>query len=241
MERISVIIPALNEAEAIGRTLERVLRGRDVEAVVVDGGSDDGTAERACALGATVISGPRGRASQMNAGATLATGRLLIFLHADTLLPEGYDSCVRRILGDPNVAAGAFRLRIEGGGPGLRVIERVVDRRSRWLGVPYGDQALFMRSDRFRLVGGFPRQPILEDVALLRRLRSFGRVAIADVPVSTSPRRWQSLGLLHTTLINQVVMAGYFLGAHPAFLAALYRASRNTPSARVRGSASESD
>jgi len=158
-ERISVVIPALNEAHGIGQTLASALQGRNVETIVVDGGSGDGTIERANAQGATVIATAQGRATQMNAGAALATGSLLLFLHSDTRLPEGYDSCVREILADRAVAAGSFRLRIDGVGRGLRVIERVANRRSQWMALPYGDQALFLGADRFAKISGFAEIP----------------------------------------------------------------------------------
>jgi len=145
-----------------------------------------------------------------------------LFLHADTRLPEGFDAHVRRALGQPRVVAGAFRLRIDGPQRTLRLIECGVNLRSRCLQMPYGDQALFLKAETFRTVGGFPELPIMEDFELVRRLRRHGRIAIADAAVTTSARRWNAFGALRTTWTNQMVIIGYYLGVSPGRLARQY-------------------
>ncbi|NER34774.1 MAG: DUF2064 domain-containing protein [Oscillatoria sp. SIO1A7] len=236
--KISIIVPALNEALAIATTISKAkaavslpLDGDSgaidpeeiIEIIVADGGSRDGTVQIARSAGVKVISGVSGRASQMNAGAKAATGEILLFLHADTLLPAGFDAMAIRELARVGVVAGAFPLKINGTGVGLRWVEKGVNWRSRFLSLPYGDQAIFLRAKLFWDIGGFPEMPIMEDFALMGRLRPLGKVAIAEAPVLTSPRRWQKLGVLRVTLINQLIIIGYFLGVPPAILARWYR------------------
>ncbi len=227
---ISVIIPALNEAEYIGHTLQRVQKGARVEVIVVDGGSSDTTVRQAQAAGARVMVAGGDRARQMNAGAQAAQGKIFFFLHADTSPPPGFDQAIREALKDPRVAAGAFRLGIVGNSSGLRLVEHLANWRSRWLGLPYGDQGLFLRADLFREMGGFPELPIMEDFVMARRLRRRGRIVILPPSVATSGRRWQSLGIWRTTLINQMMIAGYYLGVDAALLARWYRDSRGRAS-----------
>ena len=223
--RLSVIIPVLNEAEAIEALLPTVLQD-GIEVIVVDGGSQDGTVARAAgakARGAKVITSQAGRAKQMNAGAAIATADTLLFLHADTCLPANFASWVEQTLAQPGTIAGAFELSIEGSQPGLRWVEWGVKWRSRLLQMPYGDQALFLKADTFKALGGFAELPIMEDFELVQRLRSLGKVAIAPRAVFTSGRRWQKLGVLQTTLINQIVIAAYFLGVSPTAIGRWYR------------------
>jgi rSAM/selenodomain-associated transferase 2/rSAM/selenodomain-associated transferase 1 len=220
---VSVVIPTLNEEQHITRTLDQVLSDPSVEAIVVDGGSTDSTAAVAAAAGAHVLTVPGGRAAQMNAGASEATGTILLFLHADTLLPLDYCNTICEVLSDRNTAAGAFRLAIRGPGRGLRLVEHMVNFRSSVRGRPYGDQALFITRETFRKVRGFEQLPIMEDFDIVRRLRRFGRISLASSAVTTSPRRWTKLGVVGTTLINQAMIAGYYLGVSPHFLARIYR------------------
>ncbi|MDA2937771.1 TIGR04283 family arsenosugar biosynthesis glycosyltransferase [Acidobacteria bacterium AH-259-A15] len=220
---ISVIIPALNEAKAIGLALGSIRNCTGVERIVADGGSVDKTVEVARSFGAKVVHSPPGRARQMNAGAKAAKGGLLVFLHADTRLPEGFDDHIRRIMNQSNAIAGAFELQIDAPSPGLRIIEKVANWRSRRLQLPYGDQAIFLRADLFRQIGGFPDLPIMEDFEFVRRLRSQGRVVIAPAATLTSARRWQKLGTLQTTLTNQAVVLAFCLGVDPSRLARWYR------------------
>jgi rSAM/selenodomain-associated transferase 2/rSAM/selenodomain-associated transferase 1 len=235
---ISIVIPTLNEEKAIASCLASTQGAFRVERIVVDGGSTDRTVEIAASLGATVVASPGGRGRQMNTGARAATGDLLLFLHADTLLPEMFDHQARSILAQPGVAAGAFRLGLAPPQRGLRIIEGLANWRSERFQLPYGDQAIFLKRDLFHEMGGFREMPIMEDFELVRRLRHRGRVAIAPLAVVTSARRWLTLGLWRTTLINQAVIAGYCLGVSPACLADWYRRtrrSREAPSAVPNG------
>ncbi len=226
VEVVSVIIPALGEASHIHRTLSALAGAREVEVIVVDGGSTDRTAEIARELGARLVRSPPGRARQMNAGAAVARGDALLFLHADTLLPPGFEAQVRRALHRPGVAAGAFELGIDGPGPRLRWVERAVNLRSRYLQMPYGDQALFIRAHHFHRMGGFPELPIMEDVAWVRRARRRGRIEIVPAAVRTSARRWQALGLWRTTLVNQLSLAAFHLGLSTRWIYSWYYRDR---------------
>jgi rSAM/selenodomain-associated transferase 2/rSAM/selenodomain-associated transferase 1 len=223
LARISVVIPALNEARAISATLGAVRSGGPHEVFVVDGGSTDATARLARDAGAIVLTSPPGRARQMNAGAARATGNVLLFVHADTRLPERWPAVVAELLRRPGVAAGAFRFSIDGAFPGKRLVEAVTGFRSRWLQRPYGDQGLFLRRALFETCGGFANLPLLEDYELVTRLRRHGRVATAAAPALTSARRWRELGVLRTTWINQRMLAGYHRGTPPDELARIYR------------------
>jgi len=227
---ISVIIPALNESESLPAALESALCGRNVEVTVVDGGSADETVSQARRKHVRVLAARRGRASQQNAGARAARGDIFLFLHADTVLPPGYDREVRRILSVPRTVLGAFRLAIAAGGSGLRIIERLADFRSRVLRMPYGDQALFMTRKTFEGSGGFPHLSFMEDFEFVRRLRRSGAVRISPLHVTTSARRWLSLGIFSTTLINQAVILGYLAGVSPSTLKRWYE----NPPRRVR-------
>ncbi len=224
--RISIIIPTLNEAANIANTLTSIQNASDAEIIVVDGGSNDETVALARSCGAKVIISPPGRAGQMNEGAAAAEGEVLIFLHADTRLPEGFEHHVHQVLAHPGVAAGAFELRIEAPLRRLRIIERIANLRSRKLQMPYGDQAIFLRADLFREVGGFPDMPIMEDFELIRRLRHRGRIIIAPAPAVTSARRWMNMGIWRTTLINQLAIIFYFLGVSPYRIAHWYNRDR---------------
>jgi rSAM/selenodomain-associated transferase 2 len=232
--KISIIIPVLNEASTIQETLTRFQNVPEIEVIIVDGGSRDDTVALAkqCSQRVApssefkVISAAAGRASQMNAGAAIATGDILLFLHADTHLPPKFDTLVRQALQNPGTVAGAFELRINADLRGLRLIETIVNVRSRVFSMPYGDQALFLKATTFHDIGGFPDLPIMEDFELMRCLRRQGRIAIAPASVLTSGRRWQTLGVVKTTLINQLIIAGYFLGIPPVHLAHWYRKKR---------------
>lgn len=221
--RISVIIPVLNEAAHLTQTLATVQTASDLEIIVVDGGSQDSTVQIAESASARVIASAPGRARQMNTGARIASGDVLLFLHGDTRLPPKFDRLIEETLSEPGVLAGAFDLRIDGQQLGLRWVEWAVKWRSRLLQMPYGDQALFMKTKVFRAIGGFTELPIMEDFEILQRLKRLGKIAIVPVPVLTSGRRWQKLGIWQTTLINQSVIMAYFLGVAPDRLARWYR------------------
>ena len=221
-ERISIIIPTVNEARTIQQTLISTQTGLNVEVIVADGGSQDDTTAIASAWGAKVLSVPKGRAQQMNLGAAAATGDILLFLHADTRLPLEFDAMVRAALLQPRAIAGAFSLQIDSPLSSLRLIEWGVKARSRFLQMPYGDQAIFIKSSIFHQLG-FPELPMMEDFELMRQLRRKGRIVILRTPVLTSPRRWLKQGVCQTTLKNQIAIIAYLLGVSPAKIACWYR------------------
>jgi rSAM/selenodomain-associated transferase 2 len=233
--RISVIIPARNEAALIGAAIDRAGAGAPGEIIVADGGSGDGTAEVAAARGARVVRADPGRGRQMNRGAAAASGDVLLFLHADTLLPVGYEKHVMAILEQDGVSAGAFGLSIDAAHRSLRVVERAVNWRSRRLGMPYGDQAIFVRAVTFRRAGGFPDVAAMEDFDLVRRLRKMGRVEIAPARVVTSARRWLCCGVWRTTVLNQLCVAAYLAGVPADRIASWRRMPGGTHSAAARG------
>jgi rSAM/selenodomain-associated transferase 2/rSAM/selenodomain-associated transferase 1 len=223
VQKISIIIPALNEAATIVRTLSHLERVDNLEVIVVDGGSIDETAALARSRGVKVIHSNPGKAIQMNTGAAAATGDILVFLHADTLLPEGFSDQIVSALNQKDVAAGAFRLSIDSTAAGIRFIECMANLRSRLLRLPYGDQALFMKKSLFDEIGGFPELLIMEDFILIRRLKCKGKITIVPKAVTTSPRRWLQLGIFKTWLINQLIIMAYFLGFPPERLTRIYR------------------
>ena len=233
--RSSVIIPTLDEHAAIGIVIDRARGGGASEVIVVDGGSVDGTAHAAEKHGARVIESPPGRGLQMNAGAAVATGDVLLFLHGDTALPAAYAGHVARVLARPGVVAGAFELRIDAPHRALRLIEASVNRRSRWFGMPYGDQAIFLPTTTFRQIGGYSEADAMEDFAMIRRLRRLGRVSIASAHVTTSARRWLACGVWRTTLLNQVCVAAWTAGVSgrriARWRAAASRSGPTTPAA----------
>ena len=220
---ISIIIPTLNEAESIVTTMKSAQAGTGVEIIVADGKSSDGTGEMAKGLGVRLLTITGGRAKQVNEGAMAASSDVLLFLHGDTRLPAGFDKHVLNLLTVPGTVAGAFALGIDGPEIGLRIIEKLANFRSRFFQMPYGDQAIFLRASLFRSIGGFPEIPIMEDFVFMQRVKKEGRVVIAPVAVTTSSRRWKKLGILKTTLINQVVLLAYFLGSDHERLARWYR------------------
>jgi hypothetical protein len=220
---ISIIIPTLNEEGQIEACLASAESPSPVERIVVDGGSADRTLEIARSCGAKVIASARGRGRQMNAGAQFAAGDFLLFLHADTRLPAGYAEKVRAILSLPGIAAGAFEFRLDETSPSLRFIERVANWRSRRLQLPYGDQAIFLRSSRFQATGGFPDTTIMEDYEFIMGLKKFGRIYTAPYPATTSARRWGQLGIWRATLLNEAVVVAYYLGISPSGLLRLAR------------------
>lgn len=218
---ISVIIPVKNEAQTLEKTLQ-CLKSSGVEIIVVDGGSQDETVAIAQQFGVIVLTSSPGRGQQMNLGAQAATGEILLFLHGDTQVPPQFAPWIRHTLNQLQVVAGAFDLKIAAPDWGLRLVEWGVRQRSRWFQLPYGDQGIFLRRSRFWELGGFPNQSIMEDFALIQRLRQFGQIAIVPIPVLTSARRWQRLGILQTTWRNQVMLLGYWWGLSPEQLAQWY-------------------
>ncbi|MBW4423358.1 MAG: TIGR04283 family arsenosugar biosynthesis glycosyltransferase [Nostoc desertorum CM1-VF14] len=220
--RISIIIPTLNEAENIKEAIITTQLNINIEVIIVDGGSKDDTIEIAQSLSVKVISSSPGRAVQMNAGAVAATGDILLFLHADTRLPTGFDEMVRTVLQQPGTVAGAFKLRIDASLLSLRWVEWGVNLRSHFYQMPYGDQAIFLTKAVFQQIGSFPELPIMEDFELIRRLKRIGRIVIIPTPVVTSARRWLQKGVFKTTLLNQIVIIAYLLGVSPERICSWY-------------------
>jgi rSAM/selenodomain-associated transferase 2 len=215
---VSVIIPALDEEAQVAAAVRSV---RDhAEVIVVDGGSADRTCEVAAAAGARVLRSPRGRGSQMDAGAREARGEWIVLLHADTWLDAGWADALRALPAD--VVGGAFRFAVDSPRPAYRVLERGVATRCRLFHLPYGDQGIFARRRTYEEVGGIPHLPLMEDVAFVRRLRRAGRLAFPAVRALTSPRRWERQGVAVTTLKNLSLVAWYALGASPERLARVY-------------------
>jgi len=220
---ISVVIPTLNEQTQIERALA-CTRLPGVERIVVDANSTDGTSQTARFLHAEkVIQALPGRAHQMDAGYREASGAIVLFLHADTRLEPGWSEAVLSALEDPNVAGGAFRLRFDAPGLGYRLIERGVELRSRLGGLPYGDQALFVRKRLLDLAGGIAPVPIFEDLDLVHLIKRGGRLALLPECAWTSARRYARNGVLRQWLRNNAALAGYLLKLPRDRIARWYR------------------
>jgi rSAM/selenodomain-associated transferase 2 len=221
---LSIVLPVLNEAACVSEHLAALapLRARGAEVIVVDGGSEDATVARCQGLASIVLAGPRGRARQMNHGAAHARGATLLFLHADTRLPAGADSAIASALAG-GAAWGRFDVHIEGRSRWLPMVAAMMNRRSRITGIATGDQAIFMRRAAFDRVGGFPDQPLMEDVEISRRLLQAGRPACLRQRVVTSGRRWDSGGAWRTILLMWRLRWRYWRGEPAHALARLYR------------------
>lgn len=222
---LSIIIPTLNEASGIEASLRALapMRRRGVEVIVADGGSSDATASLAAPLADLVLNAPRGRALQMHAGAAAATGRVLLFLHADTLLPENADRLVLERLAGGAHAWGRFDVRIAGRSPMLRVIATMINLRSRLSGIATGDQAMFVAHDAYLAVGGFPDQPLMEDIELSRLLNKRSPPLCLRACVITSGRRWETHGVWRTIVLMWRLRLRYWLGTPAHILAEEYR------------------
>jgi rSAM/selenodomain-associated transferase 2 len=218
---VSVIIPALDEEKAIEACLLSVRAQGPAEIIVVDGGSRDGTKTRA-ARADVVLDAARGRALQMNAGADLARGDTLVFLHADCSLGPGALAEAVHLLGRPTIVAGCFAMTVQAAGTRYRCIDACASARVRLTGLIYGDQGLFVRRADFRAVGGFPPLRLMEDVFISRALGQRGRIVVGRSRVEVSPRRWQQAGLMRQTLRNWWLTAQAAAGVHPDRLAAAY-------------------
>jgi len=223
--KISIIIPVLNEAEILGTTLEG-LKDPPAEIIVVDGGSKDATVRVARQYTPHVLISRKGRGFQQDAGARQSQGDILIFIHADTQLPSMYSHLIYEALSDADVVFGSFYLSIHPSEPGLDLIALMANLRSRFLRLPYGDQALFVRRGAYFQVGGFQDWPIMEDVDLVRRLKRSGRFKMANGFVQTSARRWKKERLICTTLRNWSLIIRYYIGASPHTLARRYPDAR---------------
>ena len=224
MKPLSVIVPVLDEAAIITDALTALapLRARGAEVIVVDSGSTDGTAAFARALADRVVPAPRGRALQMNAGAAIAEGGVLLFLHADTRLPPNADRIVAHALSDTGHAWGRFDVTIEGSPRSLAIVGAFMNARSRLTGIATGDQAMFMTRDAFDAVDGFPAIALMEDVAMSSRLKRLGRPACLRDKVRISGRRWEKRGVLRTILLMWRLRLSFALGVSPATLARRY-------------------
>ncbi|MGB0722309.1 MAG: TIGR04283 family arsenosugar biosynthesis glycosyltransferase [Gammaproteobacteria bacterium] len=219
---VSVIIPVLNEAAVLSGTLASLRRlAADLEIIVVDAGSMDGTADIARSQGARVVTGARGRAPQLNAGARQASGDVFWFLHADTRVPP--DAALRLVEALRRAPWGRFDVRLDGAHPLLRLVERLMNLRSCITAVATGDQALFVRRDLFEQVGGFPDIALMEDVALSKRLRRHASPACVTSRVLTSARRWERDGVLRTIMLMWWLRFAYWVGVSPRRLSRWYR------------------
>lgn len=220
---LSIVLPVLNEAAGIVATLEALqsLRAGGVDVIVVDGGSADRSVELAAPLADRVLKAPRGRASQMNAGAAVARGGMLLFLHADTRLPHGAERFVTQAFAGGR-HWGRFDVQIDGKSALLPVVAALINRRSRLTGIATGDQAIFVSREAFVASGGFPDIPLMEDIELSRRLLRSGRPACLAARVTTSGRRWETQGVGRTILRMWWLRLRYFLGADPRRLAVEY-------------------
>jgi rSAM/selenodomain-associated transferase 2 len=224
MNALSVIVPTLNESAGIVATLATLqpLRRRGVEIIVADGGSTDDTRAFAAPFADAVITASRGRARQMNAGAAHACGGVLLFLHADTCLPDGADRLVEQAMTAEENVWGRFDVSIAGTSVLLRVVAWFMNRRSRLTGVATGDQAMFVRTSVFRAIGGFADIALMEDIELSGRLKRCGWPVCLEQRVVTSGRRWERSGVLRTMLLMWRLRVAYLLGAEPARLAVRY-------------------
>jgi len=221
---LSIIIPTLNEANSIVTALNRLelMRRQGNEIIVADGGSTDDTWALAQPRCDRIVAAPRGRASQMNAGAALARGDILLFLHADTLLPRNAGELVRRVLAEPAHAWGRFDIRIDSSDPKLRLVGKLINARSRWTGIATGDQAIFVRRADFERVGRYPDIALMEDVALSRALKWLTPPVCLTDRVVTSGRRWEKHVVVRTILLMWRLRLAYALGADPTKLALRY-------------------
>lgn len=225
---ISIIVPTLNEERTIVGALTPLqpLRGRHIEIIVIDGGSADRTIDRARTLADRIAVANRGRAAQMNAGATLARGEVLLFLHSDTRLPQRFVELIHHRLSQPVRTWGRFDAKIDSRHPIFWIVSRMMNARSRWSGIATGDQAIFVRRVEFERLGGFPVIPLMEDIALSKALKRNSWPARISAPVITSARRWEQHGVLNTIFLMWRLRWAYFRGVDPADLAGKYEHDR---------------
>ncbi|UOD35699.1 TIGR04283 family arsenosugar biosynthesis glycosyltransferase [Deferribacteraceae bacterium V6Fe1] len=205
-KKISVIIPTLNEEENIANIINQAKRGFNIEVIVVDGGSNDNTVKIAEQMGGNVIVSPPGRAVQMNEGAKIADGEILFFVHADSFLPDNWDTCIRETIGEKQTFLGYFRFKIADDFKGKKIIEFGTNLRANIFKKPYGDQGFFVRKDEFLKAGSFPEVPIMEDLFFVKKAKSIGKIVCADEYIQTSGRRWKKYGALKTTYLNQCAL-----------------------------------
>ena len=220
---VSVIIPTLNEEGNLVKTLSRLNSDDNLEIIVADGGSGDATVEIAESHGAQVVFSPKGRGIQLNQGVKASSGELLLFLHGDTILPDRFAPLIRHTMKRPDCEAGAFSLKIDSARSGLSLVAYCANLRSRLLQMPYGDQGIFTSRSMYDRIGGFAEVAIMEDYIFIRNLKKHGKIYILDEAALTSARRWQNMGVIRTTFINQLIVVGYNCGIKPATLAHWYQ------------------
>jgi len=218
---IAIIVPVLNEADRLPRLL-RDARALGSNIILVDGGSADETQVLLEKSGVKWVHSKRGRALQMNAGALQSESDILLFLHVDTRITSSHIEDVKDVMHAADIVGGRFDVRLSGCHPAFRVIERFINWRSRLSRISTGDQAMFVRRDVFEKLGGFPDQPLMEDVEFSRRLKREGKVACLRRAVVTSSRRWEQHGITRTVLLMWRLRFRYWLGASPAALKRLY-------------------
>lgn len=223
--RISVVIPTFNERDRIREAICSARAAGRCEVIVADGGSTDGTPAEAAGAD-RLLQAERGRSSQQNAGARVASGETLLFLHADCRLPANALAAVRAALEDRRVVAGCFRQRIDAAGLRFRLLERGNALRVRALKWAYGDQGIFVRREAFEDVGGFPPLPLMEDLYLMKRLKRRGSVVLLPERIVVSARRWRTHGFVRQTAKNWTLLALAHLGVSPERLARWYPAVR---------------
>ena len=223
----SVIIPVLHESESINtliQNLGEVPTQNTIEIIVVDGSGRKDTINAIHAQNVICLVSPEGRARQMNAGASAAHGDVLVFLHADTLVPSNAFSCIKAALIDKQVVGGAFDLGIRSNRFIFKVIGKIASLRSRFTRIPYGDQTIFIRSAYFHAIGGYREIPLMEDVELMQRIKKRGdTICILSEKVSTAPRRWEQEGIVYCTLRNWIVLLLYYFGVSPRRLINYYK------------------
>jgi len=223
---ISIIIPTYNEAKTIGSTIAHLLPWRNqIEIIVADGGSSDGTTGL-IPPGIKLIQATRGRAAQMNAGAQLATGKVLLFLHSDTRLPSDFLQQLKPVISDQSVVGGAFKVKFDHPGPFFYLTSLGSNLRAALAGIYFGDQAIFARRDIFKKLGGFPPIDLMEDWVFSRRLQRAGKTVLLPGPVVTSARRWLIHGKWRTAWLMQKIKLLFLLGVSPSELKKMYTDKR---------------
>lgn len=227
MSLISIIIPIINEEKSLLNLLPTLPNKSSIEIIFVDGGSQDNSINLIKQYGFQVISSPQLRRSyQMNLGANSAQGEIFLFLHGDTLLPSNFDDLILQTIHQNNFIMGAFYLKINSNKFIFRILETLVNYRSTYFSLPYGDQGIFLTKKVFKEIKGYKDMAIMEDFELVNRLKKLGKIYVIKSPVLTSARRWEKLGVFKTTLINQLIIIGYYLKIDLKKLASFYRQIR---------------
>lgn len=220
---LSVIIPVINEEKNLIKILPNLEKKADIEFIFVDGGSHDNTIQLIKKAGFKVILSPILRRSyQMNLGAEYSQGEILLFLHGDTLLPQNYHQIINDLVNKKDFILGAFVLNIDSKKYIFRLLEILINARSKYLSLPYGDQGIFLKKEVFEQLGRYKDIPLMEDFALVKKAQKQGKIYLSKSAVITSSRRWDKLGIMKTTLINQLIIMGYYLKFSPEKLALFY-------------------